>query len=298
MLSSIRFKPLNCLRIIFAALMLALLGACSTTKLAYTNGHELAWWWLSDYIDVSGEDRTTLRRAVHQVHDWHRREQLASYVELLQRWQPQFAADLPAPAMCRLVDEVMQRVAELPGLVQALDPPALALLARLSPRQFVEMERQFAKSNRKFRDKYIEVSAQELLDARVDAGITRAQWIYGSLGRQQEQALRLALAAAPWDPREAYEWRLRRQQDVMQTLRELSQTQASNETARTALRALLSRMLDPQEPAERARSVAMRQQSCQVMAQLHASTTPAQRAKAQDNLRTSALDLKALMPTR
>jgi hypothetical protein len=34
------------------------------------------------------------------------------------------------------------------------------------------------------------------------------------------------------------------------------------------------------------------------MAQLHASTTAAQRAKAQDNLRNSALDLKALMPPR
>ena len=295
---SIRFPLLNCWRIIFAGLVLALLGACSTTRLAYTNGHELAWWWLSDYIDVQGEDRTTLRRAVHQVHDWHRREQLAATVDLLQHWQPQFAGDLPAESACRLVDEVMQRAIELSGLVQALDASALQLLARLSPRQLAEMERQFTKSNRKFRDKYIEVSAQELLDTRVDAGLSRAQWIYGSLGRQQEQALRAALVAAPWDPRDAYGWRLRRQQEVLQTLRELSQSQANPELARSALRALLSRMIDPQEPLERARVLSMRQQSCQVMAQLHASTTAAQRAKAQDNLRTSALDLKALMPPR
>jgi DNA-binding MarR family transcriptional regulator len=208
---------------------------------------------------------------VHQVHDWHRREQLAATVDLLQRWQPQFAGDLPAESACRLVDEVMQRAIELSGLVQALDASALQLLARLSPRQLAEMERQFTKSNRKFRDKYIEVSAQELLDTRVEAGLSRAQWIYGSLGRQQE---------------------------VLQTLRELSQSQANPELARSALRALLSRMIDPQEPIERARVLSMRQQSCQVMAQLHASTTAAQRAKAQDNLRTSALDLKALMPPR
>lgn len=295
---SIQSHLLNCWRIIFAGLVLALLGACSTTKLAYTNGHELAWWRLSDYIDVQGEDRTTLRRAVHQMHDWHRREQLASYVELLQRWQPQFAGDLPPESACRLVDEVMQRAAELPGLVQALDTPALQLLSRLSPRQIAEMERQFAKSNRKFRDKYIDVSPQELLDVRVDAGLSRAQWIYGSLGRQQEQALRTALAAAPWDTRESYSWRLRRQQDVLQTLRELSQSQASPEVARSTLRALLLRMIDPQEPTERARVLAMRQQGCQIMAQLHTSTTASQRAKAQDNLRTSALDLRALLPPR
>jgi hypothetical protein len=294
----IRSHFLNCWRIIFAGLVLALLGACSTTKFAYTNGHELAWWWLSDYIDVQGEDRATLRRAVHQAHDWHRREQLAGTIELLQRWQPQFAGDLPPESACRLVDEVMGRAVELPGLVQALDVPALQLLARLSPRQLAEMERQFAKSNRKFRSKYIEVSAQDLLDLRVDAGLSRAQWIYGSLGRQQEQALRAALVAAPWDARESYGWRLRRQQDVLQTLRELGQTQANPEATRSALRALLSRLIDPQEPVERARVLAMRQQSCQLMAQLHASTTAAQRAKAQDNLRNSALDLKALMPPR
>jgi Family of unknown function (DUF6279) len=294
----IRLRFLNCWRIIFAGLVLALLGACSTTRLAYTNGHELAWWWLSDYIDVQGEDRATLRRAVHQAHDWHRREQLAGTIELLQRWQPQFAGDLPPESACRLVDEVMGRAVELPGLVQALDVPALQLLARLSPRQLAEMERQFAKSNRKFRSKYIEVSAQDLLDLRVDAGLSRAQWIYGSLGRQQEQALRAALVAAPWDARESYGWRLRRQQDVLQTLRELGQTQANPEATRSALRALLSRLIDPQEPVERARVLAMRQQSCQLMAQLHASTTAAQRAKAQDNLRNSALDLKALMPPR
>jgi hypothetical protein len=128
--------------------------------------------------------------------------------------------------------------------------------------------------------------------------LSRAQWIYGSLGRQQEQALRTALVAAPWDARESYGWRLRRQQDVLQTLRELGQIQANPEATRSALRALLSRLIDPQEPVERARVLAMRQQSCQLMAQLHASTTAAQRAKAQDNLRNSALDLKALMPPR
>jgi hypothetical protein len=57
-------------------------------------------------------------------------------------------------------------------------------------------------------------------------------------------------------------------------------------------------MIDPQEPAERARVLAMRQQGCQIMALLHTSTTASQRAKAQDHLRTSALDLRALLPPR
>jgi hypothetical protein len=76
-----------------------------------------------------------------------------------------------------------------------------------------------------------------LLPDLLDLG--RGERLYGSLGRVQEQALRSAMMAAPWDAREAYEWRLRRQQDIVQTMRQLTQSQANTEQARAALRSLL-----------------------------------------------------------
>jgi Family of unknown function (DUF6279) len=295
---SIPSVRLSTLKIIAAGLLLALLSACSAIKVAYNNGHEVAWWWLTDYVEVQGEDKATLRQAVHQLHEWHRRDQLASYVEMLRSWQVQMNADLNGEQVCRMVDDVMQRAAALSGAVQVLEPPALQVLARLSARQIAEMERQFAKGNRKFREKYVDVTPRELLDNRVESGVSRAEWLYGSLGRAQEQALRTAMMAAPWDAREAYAARLRRQQDIVQTLRQLSQSQASTEQARVALRSLLLRQIEPQEPAERSRTMAWRQQSCQVLAQLHASTTPAQRSRAQETLRNYATDLASLVPAR
>lgn len=292
---SVRWRTL---KIIGAALLLALLSACSAIKLAYNNGHEVAWWWLTDYVDVQGEDKATLRQAVHQLHEWHRRDQLPSYVELLRSWQGQMSGELSGEQVCRMVDDAMLRATALAGAVQALEPPALQVLARLNARQIAEMERQFAKSNRKFREKYVDVTPRELLDNRVESGMGRAERLYGSLGRPQEQALRSAMMAAPWDTREAYEWRLRRQQDIVQTLRQLTQSQASTDQTRAALRSLLLRQIDPQEPAERSRMLGLRKQSCQVVAQLHASTTPAQRAKAQDTLRGYATDLASLVPGR
>ena len=292
---SVRWRTL---KIIGAGLLLALLSACSAIKLAYNNGHEVAWWWLTDYVDVQGDDKATLRQAVHQLHEWHRRDQLPSYVEMLRSWQGQMSGELSGEQMCRMVDDVMQRATALAGAVQVLEPPALQVLARLNARQIAEMERQFAKSNRKFREKYVDVTPRELLDNRVESGMGRAERFYGSLGRPQEQALRSAMMAAPWDTREAYEWRLRRQQDIVQTLRQLAQSQAGTDQTRAALRSLLLRQIDPQEPAERSRMLGLRQQSCQVLAQLHASTTPAQRAKAQDTLRGYATDLASLVPAR
>lgn len=278
--------------------MLALLGGCSAVRLAYNNGHEVAWWWVTDYLDVQGEDSTTLRQAVHQIHEWHRREQLAPSIELIKSWQRPVTGDLSSEQVCRMVDELWQRAAELSGLVQALDPAALQVLSRLSPRQLAHMEREFAKSNRKFREKYVDVTPPQLLQARFDSGLSRAGWLYGSLSRPQEQALRTALMAAPWDTRQSYESRLRRQQDVLQTLRSLSQSQSSPEQTRTVLRAMLSRQFDPQDPADRARLTTLRQQSCQILAQLHASTTAAQRARAQDKLAGTAADLTSLLPVQ
>ena len=278
--------------------MLVLLGGCSAVRLAYNNGHEVAWWWVTDYLDVQGEDSTTLRQAVHQIHEWHRREQLAPSIELIKSWQRPVTGDLSSEQVCRMVDELWQRAAELSGLVQALDPAALQVLSRLSPRQLAHMEREFAKSNRKFREKYVDVTPPQLLQARFDSGLSRAGWLYGSLSRPQEQALRTALMAAPWDTRQSYESRLRRQQDVLQTLRSLSQSQSSPEQTRSVLRALLSRQFDPQDPADRARLTTLRQQSCQILAQLHASTTAAQRARAQDKLAGTAADLASLLPVQ
>ncbi len=295
---SIQSVRRGALKIIGAGLLLALLSACSAIKLAYNNGHEVAWWWLTDYVDVQGEDKATLRQAVHQLHEWHRRDQLPSYVEMLRAWQGQMSTELSGEQVCRMVDDAMQRAAALAGAAQVLESPALQVLARLNARQIAEMERQFAKSNRKFREKYVDVTPRDLLDNRVESGMRRAEWLYGSLGRVQEQTLRSAMMAAPWDAREAYEWRLRRQQDIMQTLRQLTQSQASTEQARAALRSMLLRQIDPQESAERSRMLALRQQSCQVLAQLHASTTPAQRAKAQETLRGYATDLASLSPAR
>ena len=84
----------------------------------------------------------------------------------------------------------------------------------------------------------------------------------------------------------------------MQTLRELARTQASSETTRLALRALMSRNLDMQDSPDRPRYESLREQVCQTMARLHASTTPAQRVRAQETLRNYAADLSTLLPVQ
>lgn len=285
----------NWFRIMRTSLMaglLALLLGCSTVRLAYNQAHEAAWWWLTDYVEFSDSQRPLMRQALVQVHAWHRRTQMPAYADLLGRWQPALVGELTTAQACALVDDAMLRVNELSGLVDALDPAALQVWASLSPAQLADMERRMAKANREFREEYLEPSPQERAAERLKRTLSRAETFYGRLDAGQRRALEAALARAPWDAAASYERRLRRQQEMMQGLRAMQG--APLEQLRPALRQMLQRGLEPADPAERSAMLAARRQSCQLLAEVHQITTPAQRAKAVETLRRYAADVQVL----
>lgn len=280
---------------VVAALLAGVLAACSTVKLAYNNAQELAWWWLTDYVAFNDQQRPVMRQAVAQVHAWHRRHQLPGYVDLLGRWQLAVAGELSASQVCAMLDEAVGRLEELSSAVEALDTGALQALASLSAAQLSELERRMAKSNREFREKHLDAPAKELEAERFKQALSRAENLYGRLQAEQKRVLALALAAAPWDAQASYARRLKRQQALLQNLRGLQNVPA--EQVRPALRTLLARSSVDADPADRADSLAARRQLCGVMAQLHRSTTPEQRARAAQTLKGYAGDLGALSQT-
>lgn len=277
---------------LMASLLAVLLMGCSATRLAYNNAHELAWWWLTDYLEFTSEQRPAMRQSLVQVHAWHRRQQLPGYAEMLERWQGLMPASLTAAQVCNLIDEGVARLEDLAGAVDAMEPAALQVLASLSPQQLSELERRMTQSNREYREKYIDVTPRELAAERLKQGLSRADTLYGSLQAEQKRALQEALARSPWDTRASYERRLRRQQAVLQTLRSLQG--AGSDQVRARLKALIPVAIDGADAADRAASQAFRRAACPVLAELHNSTTPAQRARAVENLQRYGADLRLL----
>lgn len=275
-----------------AALLLGLLSACSTVKLAYNNANELAWWWLSDYVPFSEPQRPAMRQAMVQVHAWHRRQQLPGYVELLGRWQGAVQNDLASAQICALADEAVLRIEDLSSAVEALDAAALQAVASLSAAQLGEIERRMAKSNTEFREKFLSVPSQESADQRFKQAVSRAENLYGRLQPEQKKALANALSAFPWDANASYERRLKRQQALVQKLRALQNAPA--EQVRAGLKTMLARSMVDADPADRTASLFARKQMCSVVAELHQSTTREQRSKAVDTLKGYALDLRSL----
>jgi hypothetical protein len=278
---------------LMAALLLGLLSACSTIKLAYNNANELAWWWLTDYVSFSEPQRPAMRQAMVQVHEWHRRQQLPGYVDLLGRWQGAVQGELGAAQVCTLADEVVQRLEDLSGAVEALDTAALQAVASLSAAQLAELERRQAKSNTEFREKFLSVPPQELATERFKQGVSRAENLYGRLQPEQKKVLASALSASPWDANASYARRVKRQQALVQSLRALQNAPA--EQVRAGLKTMLARSMVDADPADRAASLAARKQMCSVVAALHQSTTREQRSKAVDTLKGYASELRTLV---
>jgi hypothetical protein len=233
-----------------------------------------------------------MRQALVQVHGWHRRQQLPGYADMLERWQGLMPGTVSSAQVCTLIDEVVDKLEKFAAGVDALEPEALQVLASLGPQQLGQMEQAMAKSNRKFREKYLEVTPRELAAERVKQGLSRAEMLYGNLQTEQKRVLQDALDRSPWDVKASYERRLRRQQSVLQSLRAMQG--ASPEQVRAQLKPLMALSIDGADAVDRAASQAFRRDACPVLADLHNSTTPAQRAKAVETLQRYAGDLRHL----
>jgi len=267
------------------AVLLLFLAGCSTVRLAYKQAHELAWWWVSDLVAFDDSQRPAVRQGLHQLQAWHRRSQLPATVDLLDRWQQAAAAELSRPQACAAVDEAVQRLAELPAGVDALPPATLEALATLTPAQLAGLERQLAKSNREFREKYVDPPAGQRARERFERTLSRAESFYGRLAPEQRRALAAALERSPWDAQASLSRRTERQQDWLQALRRVKG--ASADAVRAELRGLLARSLVFDDAA--------RSQACQLLADLHDSATPVQRARAAETLGRYAGDLRRAM---
>jgi hypothetical protein len=86
--------------------------------------------------------------------------------------------------------------------------------------------------------------------------------------------LRTELASASYDARMLRSERLRRQEDILQTLRRVSAGNQPPEAVRESLNALLIRLTTPPGPAGKAYAETTLRENCALFSRLHNSTTP------------------------
>jgi hypothetical protein len=282
------------LRIIGLCAAALLLASCSAVRLGYNQLPDLTYWWLDSYIDTADAQTPRLRREIDALHQWHRASELPEYAHLLQKMQRLAPGPVTPEQACALFDEMRGRFDVLSARLEA---PAVWLAQSLTPAQINHLALKFGKTNAEWQDKWLRGTAPERLERRLKQTVERYELLYGTLDPAQTEMLRTALARAG-DPAPAW-WaeRLRRQQDILRTLRQLSAGNLPPEAARASLHALLGRLTTAPDPAVRAASDAALRENCAVFARVHNASAPTQRARAVETLKNYEADFRTLAAT-
>lgn len=268
------------------------LGGCSALRLGYSNGSQLAWWWLDGYVDFSRDQSPRARQALDRWFDWHRGSQLPSYATLLSQAQVQVMEPLTAELACRWQARGLQTLE--PAIRRAADDFA-ELVPGLGPAQFKHLEQRYAKSNDTLREDYLQPSAQDRQAAAFKRTLDRAEGVYGELSDAQRRLLAAGLAASPFNAELWLQERQRRQRDTLQTLRKLVADKVGRDERATALRALAKRTEESPDPTYRDYQRRLADFNCGLVAQLHNTTTPAQKQRARGTLKGWEEDLRWLV---
>lgn len=276
-------------------LALLLLQACSTVKLVYNQAPQLLYWRLDSYVDLTDEQAPRVHEDLARFQQWHRRQQLPLYADLLQRLRPQLSEPISADQACLIAEQARGALA---GLLDPTQWTLVWLATELGEAQLQHIERKQASSNREWRKQWLGLTPEQLLERRFDKLLALAELLYGSLDEAQQTALRSALSTSVFDPQRSYAERLRRQQDLLQLLRKIRREQLDVDATRPLLRAYLERVLESPDPAYRRYQQALLREGCAGFARLHKATTPAQRAEAAQTLQRYEDDFRLLAMQR
>ena len=274
-----------------AVLALVLLPACSAIKLGYQQLPTLSFWWLDSTVSFSSAQTPVAKEAIDKLYQWHRREELAGYGEVLQRIGQLSTGPVQADQVCSVATEVQAR---MDVLMRQAVVQATPVVLSLGPRQLSHIARQLENKNEEWEKEWLQGDAQARLDRRLDKAVNRFNSFYGDLNPAQISMVRAQLAQSPWTAEWGRRDRQRRQQDLLSTLQRVAQSGMTPAQAEAQLWGVWQRWLNPTDPAQRAVLQNLSQRACENLAQLHNTTTPEQRVRVARRLRAYERDIQDL----
>jgi hypothetical protein len=276
-------------------LVMLLLPACSAIKIAYNQAPDLTYWWLDSYIDFNSQQTPKARDEISSLFAWHRSYELPKAAALLQKAQALVPGSITPEQACGLYSQAR-------GLVDAVTDKVVPTIAELAPsftaEQLEHLERKYQQNNDESLRDSQKGTPQERAARRLKQAIERSEMLYGKLDELQVAAIQSAIQRSSFDPAVNRKERLRRQRDALQTLGKLAADKPSAPVAQSLLRDYTQRLASSPDPQYRAYADTMVKESCAAFTQVHASTTPEQRARAVNALKSYEIDLRTLVAQR
>lgn len=173
-------------RTMLLSAVLLLAAACSVVQLGYGQLDRIIYWYVDDYLPLSGEQGAALRPRIARLVHWHCSTQLPAYSAWLRAVQADLLSGAGAERLDRRADEAVGFLREIGA---ALVPDATQLLAQASPQQIAALFEAMNKRSRAYREEWVDISPQELVRKREKRMRSRIEAWIGPLNEAQEQAL-------------------------------------------------------------------------------------------------------------
>ncbi len=280
---------------LLALLLMGMVSGCSAVKLGYNNATSLGTWWLDSYLDLDGTQSLQLHSDLTALQTWHRLSELPAYLGTLKKLQRMAPGNVSPEQVCDVYGALKTH---LSTFIEQTEATILALAPSLKTEQLSHLARQFDKRNLKWRTEWMEGSPTEREARRLKLWRGRIEMLYGKLDEPQWAVLRSHGAMPAFDASVNYRETLRRQQDTLQTLRQLQGGALTEARAKAEVRALLVRTLASPNAAYRNYADHLMLESCKTLAALHNSSTPAQRLQMMETLKDYETDARALMASK
>ena len=282
----------------YALLALAALAAtaCTLTQLAYSNiglaynnAPPMIAWFVADYVDMSDEQKEFVRERVSEAFAWHRSRQLPEYRAFLEKVLVQAEDNIT-------VDEAAAAHRDLRGYyhraLERLLPDMADFLLQLDSVQLRQMEKRFAKDNKKIVSEVAEESERN--DKRVERFATHLEQFVGPLSDAQRQMVAQYILAQP----ELLEYRLADRRYRQAAILAVVRDKPSREEATAVLRRLFIDTESWRNPDYQRRLRARDQRLFDLIARLSASLGPEQRVAFQKRVRGFMRDITEISASR
>lgn len=177
--------PVHVLRISCIVLVAVVLGACSSTRLAYRFADQGVLWWVDDYITLTGDQKSALRNDLEALKAWHCETELPRYSAWLGELRQEMAnGELPPER----IEFHRQQVADFAEpLATRIVPMATRVLTGLSDEQVTELKSNMDREQEERKQEYLGAGSREKSAERVTE---RAERWLGTLNERQQAIIK------------------------------------------------------------------------------------------------------------
>jgi Family of unknown function (DUF6279) len=203
-------------KFVLVFLCLALLQACSVTRLAYDNAGIYLRWQANGYFDFQGEQSADFDHHLALLLAWHRAKALPQYARLAEDASARVMRGIRREDLEWGYDSVKKQVGETLGAAAA---ESAGLLDRLSPGQIAHFEMRLAEDNREFGKEQVQGTVEQRHKRRVNLNVERLEQWFGTLNDAQVERVRRYSARAPLSAELRDRDRKRRQAGLLAMLR-------------------------------------------------------------------------------